>query len=43
MKFELYNNAVSMHNGGSGIQEYQKAVSYFLSNCYQANIVYEDR
>jgi proteasome lid subunit RPN8/RPN11 len=40
---ELYNNAVSMHNEGSGMHDYQKAVSYFLSNCYQANVVYEDR
>jgi ABC-type maltose transport system permease subunit len=39
---ELYNNAVSMNNEGSGIHDYQKAASYFLSNCYQANIVYED-
>lgn len=40
---EIYNNAVSMHNEGNGIKDYQKAVAYFLSNCYEANIVYEDR
>ena len=40
---EIYNNAVSMHNEGNGIRDYQKAVAYFLSNCHEANIVYEDR
>lgn len=40
---EIYNHAVSVHNEGSGLRDYQKAVSYFLSNCYEANIIYEDR
>ena len=40
---EIYNNAVSMHNEGNGIRDYQKAVAYFLSHCHEANIVYEDR
>ena len=40
---EIYNNAVSIHNEGSGIRDYQKAASYFLSSCHEANIVYEDR
>lgn len=40
---EIYNHAVSVHNEGSNIQDYQKAASYFLSNCHEANIVYEDR
>ena len=40
---ELYNYAVSLHNSGNDIHDYQKAVSYFLSNCYDANIVYEER
>ena len=40
---EIYNNAVNIHNDGSGIRDYQKAALYFLSNCYEANIVYEDR
>lgn len=40
---EIYNNAVSVHNEGSNIHDYQKAVSCFLSNCHEANIVYEDR
>lgn len=40
---EIYNHAVSMHNDGISIHDYQKAVSYFLSHCHGANIVYEDR
>lgn len=40
---EIYNNAVNMHNEGSGMKDYQKAVAYFLSSCHEANIVYEDR
>ncbi|MCM1264200.1 MAG: hypothetical protein NC313_15930 [Butyrivibrio sp.] len=40
---EIYNHAVSVHNDGKNIQDYQQAVAYFLSNCYEANIVYEDR
>lgn len=40
---ELYNRAVSLHNEGNNIHDYQKAVTYFLSNCHDADIVYEDR
>ena len=40
---ELYNRAVSLHNEGNSIHDYQKAVTYFLSNCHDADIVYEDR
>lgn len=40
---EIYNHSVSMHNDGNSVHDYQKAVSYFLSNCHKANIVYEDR
>lgn len=40
---EIYNHAVNLHNEGNDIHDYQKAVSYFLSNCHEANIVYEDR
>lgn len=43
MAIEIYNHAVSVHNKGNSIHDYQRAVSYFLSNCYKANIVYEDR
>ena len=43
MAVEIYNNAVNRHNEGSSIRSYQKAVSYFLSNCHEANIIYEDR
>lgn len=40
---EVYNQAVNVHNEGKGIRDYQKAVVYFLSNCYKANIIYENR
>lgn len=40
---EIYNHAVNVHNDGKDIHDYQKAVSYFLSNCHEANIIYEDR
>lgn len=40
---EIYNHAVGVHNKGNNIFDYQKAVSYFLSNCHDANIVYENR
>lgn len=40
---DIYNEAVSMHNEGSKVRDFQKAVSYFLSKCHEANIVYEER
>ena len=40
---EIYNHSVSVHNKGNNLHDYQKAVFCFLSNCYEANIVYEDR
>lgn len=40
---EIYNHAVGLHNEGNDILDYQKAVAFFLSNCHEANIVYEDR
>lgn len=40
---EIYNHAVSLHNKGNDIHDYQKAVSYFLSNCDDAKIIYENR
>lgn len=39
----IYNDAVSIHNVGSGVRDYQKAASFFLTNCHNANIVYEER
>ena len=40
---EIYNHAVNVYSEGSNIRDYQKAVFCFLSNCHEANIVYEDR
>lgn len=36
---DLFNHAVSAHNVGRNIHDYQKAVSYFLSNCHEANYI----
>ena len=40
---KIYNDAVSMHNQGSNLRDYQKAVNYFLSGCHEANIIYENQ
>ena len=40
---EIFNYAVSEHNKGNNIHDYQKAVSRFLSDCHKADIVYDDR
>ena len=40
---DIYNHAVNVYSEGSNIRDYQKAVFCFLSNCHEANIVYEDR
>ena len=37
------NNIIKMHNAADNIKGYQKAVRYFLSNCYKVGIIYEDR
>ncbi|RKI43564.1 hypothetical protein D7V86_06445 [bacterium D16-51] len=38
----IYNDVVTIHNAGSGLRDYQKAVSLFLSECHSANVIYED-
>ena len=40
---ELYNKAVNMHYQANVLKGYQKAAEFFLKNCYDANIIYEDR
>lgn len=40
---KIYNDAVNMHNQGNNLRDYQKAASYFLSGCYEANIIYENQ
>jgi hypothetical protein len=40
---DIYNESVSIHNIEKNIRDYQKAVSFFLSNCHEANVIYEDR
>lgn len=40
---EFVNNIIAMHNAAGNIKGYQRAVQYFLSNCYKVGIIYEDR
>lgn len=39
----LFNEAVSMNNGAKNLKDLKKAADYFLKNCYQVGIDYEDR
>ena len=39
---DIFNRAVSIHNVGEHVRDYQKAAAFFLANCHEANIVYED-
>ena len=38
---DLYNDAVSIHNQGKNLNDYQDAAELFLKNCFNANIIYE--
>ena len=40
---DFVNDVITMHNIADNIKGYQKAVQYFLSNCYKVGIIYEDR
>lgn len=40
---EFANDVITMHNKANDIKGYQKAVQYFLSNCYKIGIIYENR
>lgn len=37
------NDVITMHNTANNIKGYQKAVRYFLRNCYKVGIIYENR
>lgn len=39
----LYNEAVNLSNVASDLKGYQDAAKHFLSNCYDAGIIYENR
>lgn len=40
---DFVNKVITMHNKENNIKGYQKAVQYFLSNCYKVGIIYENR
>lgn len=40
---KVFNEAVDIHKLSSDLRNAQRAASYFLNECYRANIVYEDR
>ena len=40
---DLYNESVDLHNEGTRLRDYQKAVSFFLANCHKVGIIYDDR
>lgn len=40
---DFVNDVITRHNTANNIKGYQKAVQYFLSNCYKVGIIYEDR
>ncbi len=39
----LLNQTIQLHNKASDLKEHQKAARYFISNCYKAGIIYENR
>lgn len=39
---KVYNEAVSIHNLGNDLKNFQKAANHFLKECYKAGIIYED-
>lgn len=40
---DLYNEAVGIHNTSGDLKNLQNAADYFLKNCYDVGIIYEDR
>ena len=39
----LLNETIQRYNAASDLKGYQEATKFFISNCYQAGIIYEDR
>lgn len=37
------NDVITMHNAADNVKGYEKAVQYFLSNCYNVGIIYENK
>ena len=40
---DVYNRAVTQNNLGNKLKDYQKAALFFLRNCYEANIIYQEK
>ncbi len=40
---KLLNETIRRYNEASELKGYQDATKFFISNCYQAGIIYEDR
>ena len=39
----LTNEVIAMHNKARDLKGYQKAIKFFLKNCHNAGIIYNDR
>lgn len=39
----LLNTTITMHNKADGLKGYQEASKFFINNCYQAGIIYDDK
>jgi hypothetical protein len=40
---EILKKAIIMNNNAKNLKEKQEASDYFLNNCYQAGLVYDDK
>ncbi len=40
---DFVNEVITMHNEADNLKGYQKAVQFFLSNCYKVGIIYENQ
>jgi len=40
--FKILKDTIILHNEATSLKGYQQATRYFLSNCHEAGIVYED-
>ena len=40
---ELLNQTIQKYNESTDLKGYQEATRFFISNCYKAGIIYEDR
>lgn len=40
---QLLREAIALHNNAKSLKGYQEAALYFISNCYKAGIIYDDK